>query len=437
MRKLLFVILILTRFDGAAQSNLQVQFGYRGSVAAAKFLPSTHSLDSVRFEGSLEYSLWVANKSLTYGSIRSIFFENRITEEDINGFISEMDEENRLGGGQNFLVFGFGFQHKLRGGPLSWSFTISDRFTVNAAYPKTLAQLMWQGNRQFQGQTLNLSPTAVTGLYFREFSLGAARTLVTWPNWSFRAGARLNYYMGLSGVSNAGSSFFFKTEVQADFLELDYDFNYFHTGVEDFDLLDPRGHGFGGDLGVTFSHKDKLNFDFGLTDMGSIKFKKNINQLSSQATVLFSGFDREDLDDTDAFLDSLIGIFTPAETPASSFKMPIGVKFSFMTSWKFGETTKRHGAKTLHLFYRQGFSENPEVTRSPKVALAIHRPMFRILHLGLSASVGGFNNWGVGGLLGLELKHFRFGVHSDDFTWLFFPDETTAASAGFILQVLI
>ena len=117
--------------------------------------------------------------------------------------------------------------------------------------------------------------------------------------------------------------------------------------------------------------------------------------------------------------------------------MPIGVKLSFMTSWQFGETNIRHGPNTLYFFYRQGFSENPGVTRTPKVAISIHRPMFRYFEFGLSASAGGFNNWGVGGMFGLKLKHFRLGVLSDDFTGLLFPEDTTAASWGFIMQVLI
>ena len=288
---------------------MQVQFGYRGSVAAAKYLPSTQSLDSIKFEANFEYNFWVANKSLAYGSIREINDQKRISPEFVDKIISEMQDNNRLGGGQDFLVFGFGFRHKLKGEPLTWSFTISDRLTVNAAYPKSLAQLIWQGNRQFEGQTVDLSQTAITGLYFREFSLGAARTLITKPDWSMRAGARFNYYMGLSGISTAGHRFFFKTAVNAEFIELDYDFDVFHTGIGDFNLFDPRGHGFGGNLGLTFSYKKKLNFDLGLTDLGSIKFQQNINHLENDETVLLEGLDREALDDTDVFLDSLTAYF--------------------------------------------------------------------------------------------------------------------------------
>jgi len=117
--------------------------------------------------------------------------------------------------------------------------------------------------------------------------------------------------------------------------------------------------------------------------------------------------------------------------------MPIGVKFSFMASWEFGETTRQHGPKTLFLFYRQGFSEIPGGTLKPKFSLAIHRPMFRHLHFGISTSWGGFKDFSLGALLGLQFKHFRFGAHSDDLTGLIFPEKATGAGGGFIFQVLL
>ena len=62
--------------------------------------------------------------------------------------------------------------------------------------------------------------------------------------------------------------------------------------------------------------------------------------------------------------------------------------------------------------------------------------MFRHFDIGLSTSWGGFNNFAVGGLLGMHFKNIRFSFQSDDFTGFVAPDKTTGAGGGFIFQVL-
>jgi len=196
-----------------SQDNLQIQFGYRGTVAAARFLPSTQLLDGYKFEASLQYSTWVANQSLTYGAIRKIYKQNRLTRQEVNEIIDQLDTDNHFGVGQDFMVFGFGLNTKIKQHPVVSSFTIYDRLNVNAFVPKSLVQVAWQGNKQFEGQILDHSNTQVVGLYFREYSLGFATQIATWTNWKLRGGLRLSYYQGLSGIDNSKSQFFFQERV--------------------------------------------------------------------------------------------------------------------------------------------------------------------------------------------------------------------------------
>ena len=425
-------------FSAKGQDNLQVQFAYRGSVAAAKFLPSSQIMKDQKFETSFQYTVWVANRSLSYGSLRTIYKNQRLTRFDVNKIIAQLDDENRLGLGQDFMVFGLGLNIPIKKHPVVWSFTISDRFNVNSFVPKQLLQVIWLGNKVFEGRTLDLSNTRIVGMYFREFSLGFATQIAQWNNWKLRGGMRFNYYQGLSGLDNLRQGFLTTTAVNAESINLDYDFEYRFTGIEDFDLFDPRGHGFGLNLGLTFSYNDKLNFDLGVTDIGSITYEKNVRKIGTQNDFTFTGLGLQELLDPTAFLDSLERVFTPEidTTGENSFKMPIGTRFSFLTSWQFGETSKTHGPKTLYLSYTQGFSNDPGVTTKPKFTTAIHRPMFRHFDIGVSMSFGGFNNFAVGGLLGMHFKHFRFSFQTDDFTGLIAPDNATGGGGGFIFQVL-
>ena len=337
------------------------------------------------------------------------------------------------------MVFGFGWRNQIKSTPVVWSFAVYDRLNVNMFIPKSLIQVAWQGNKQFVGQRLDHSDTKVLGMYFREFSLGAAMPVLKWSNWSMRAGLRLSYYQGLAGIDTPLSRLFSLTEENAEFIDLDYDLEYFHTGIDDFDLFRSRGNGFGANLGLSVRYKEKLNFDLGVTDLGSIKYKKDIKRVNSQGLFRFYGLGLEDLIDPTAFLDSIQEIFRPEidSLGTSTFSLPVGTKLSFMTTYTFGRLSRLHGKNKLFFLYTQGFDEHPGVTVDPKFTLAFHKPIFRHFVGGLSVSLGGFNNYGVGGLIGINFANFRFSIQSDDFTGFFAPEKTTGAGAGFLLQLLL
>lgn len=439
MRHLVFyMVFTMVSIQALSQDNLQVQFAYRGTVAAARFLPSTQILNGNKFEFGFQYSSWIANSSISYGSLRKIYKQNQLTPEDVDGIIDDLDTNNKIGGGQDFTVLTIGLNQSINEHPVAWSFSIYDRFYLNLFVPKSLVQVAWQGNKQFEGQLMDHSNTRMLGLYFRDYSLGAATTIINRPDWSIRGGLRLSFYQGLSGIQTTKSRIFSQTALGAEYINLDYDVEYHFTGVDDFHLFDTRGKGFGANFGLTFSYKEKLTFDLGVTDLGSIKFNQDVAKVNSDSDFRFYGLGLEELIDPTAFLDSLEEIFTPEidTLGINSFEMPIGTKLSLMAGWTFGKNTKKHGPNTLYLAYIQGFDENPGVTTSPKFTLGIHKPVFWYFNTGLSFSLGGFNNYAVGGLLGLHFKNIQFSIQSDDMTGLIAPDRTTGAAAGFILQVL-
>lgn len=439
MKHALYIILVfLIVSEGNAQSNLHTVVGYRGSVAAAMLLPSTHQMTDFKFEINVNYNAWVANKSITYGSLRDIYRSNSLSTQDVSNIISELDDNNRIGAGQNFLVFGLGLRTLIKEHPVTWNFTISDRLNTNLLIPKTLVELVWLGNKPFEGQTVDISNTTLAGIYYRDYSLGFATPVAEWGDWKSGVGLHLSYLQGLAGITNSENQIYFTTATGAEYLELDYDFDFRYVGIEDFDLFRTRGNGFGLGLGTTFSYKDVLYFDLALTDIGKIKYDRLVNYLVDDTTFHFTGLGHEELVDPYAFLDSLETIFTPKIDSLGNnyFKVPVGMRLSFMASWVFGEENKNHGPATLSLLYSQGFSEQPGSTISPEFSLIIHRRMLRYGMFGLNVSLGGFNNIAVGAQLGMHFKNFRFSLHSDNLTGFIFPNTATGAAAGLMMQIL-
>jgi hypothetical protein len=429
---LLFIILS----NGNAQSNLHTLVGYRGSVSAARVLPSSHQLSDSRFEVNHNYNLWVANKSLSYGSIMDIYGNSSLSTEDVNNIVGELDNNNRIGVGQDFLIIGLGLRTAIKEHPVTWNFTIADRFNTNILIPKTLFQLVWQGNKQFEGQTVDISNTTMTGLYFRDYALGFATPLLEWDNWKSRVGLRLSFYQGLAGVTNPQNQFYFTTAPEAEYLHLDYDFDFRFTGVDDFNLFETRGYGFGLSLGTTFSYKETLHFDISMTDIGKIHFDQSVYRMGEENAFRFRGLGLEELSNPQAFLDSLGVIFAPKIDTLGdySFEVPVGMRFSFMTSWVFGKKMQGHGPMTLSLFYSQGFSEQPGSTLSPEFSLVFNSILFQHLVVGTNVTLGGFNNFAVGIQVGMHFKNFRFTLISDNITGFIFPNQATGAAGGLMLQ---
>jgi hypothetical protein len=150
----------------------------------------------------------------------------------------------------------------------------------------------------------------------------------------------------------------------------------------------------------------------------------------------FHGLGLDELINPQAYLDSLERIFTPKIDSLGdySFEVPVGMRFSLMTSWIFGKELKRRGPMTLSLLYTQGFSEQPGSTLSPEFSLIFHTRILRHLVLGTNVTLGGFNNVAVGVQAGLHFKTFRFSLYSDNFTGFIFPDQATGAAGGFMFQ---
>ncbi len=433
--KLFITILlgIITAHCGYAQNNLQLQYGYRGTLSAAKFFPSTLNLKTSKYQVGMNFKVWVANKSLSYGSVNDIRKKNELTEGDINRFIGELDQQNIIGVGQDFQWFGFALRKRIRSKKVDLSFAINDRMSASFRYPKALLQLAWRGNKQFEGKQVNLA-ASLNARYFREFALGTAFDIFNNSFYRIRVGGTLKYYQGLAAIYMPVHDLFFETGNEGDYLEVDYNYNVFYSGVEDYSFTKSRGGGFGANLGTTVAYKERLFLDLSLNDLGSITFKNDVQSFQGNDVVRFSGLNREDLNDIENYADSMATIFENKVVEGGNFKLPIGTRLFVQLLYKFKKDNWESNRANLYLTLVKGFEELPGVTKEARVSIGYNRRVFRGLFLGSSASYGGFNNLAIGALLSVKTAKYSFGIHSDDFTGAVFPSLGTGAGFGFVLQ---
>jgi len=439
MKRALFLLIYSQAiiFSVMGQGNLQVLFGYRGSIPATTYLPSTANFQDRKIEISIQYNLWLTTRNLTYEDVGNVIRSRRLSNQDIDKFLESLDDENTVAIGQDALVLGLGYKMNIKNTPVVWSFTISDRFNADISFPKELPQFIWKGNRQFEGETIDLSNTRLDAIYFREFAFGAAFPVLKKKNWQLFAGANINYYLPLAALIMKDTDFSFTTALDAEFLELTYQFDFFMSGVRDFNLFDYRGSGWGGNFGTTLSYKKNWFFDIGFTDFGSINFDRDIEKVEKIATIRYTGLDRDALNDPETFLDSLFSLFESRELSQAEFDVPVGVKMSLAASYRLLRDKENYDPYLFSIFYRQSLNTAPGESKNPRLTLGVNKQYFRFLRLGLNTSWGGFNGlntFALGGMVGFEFGHFRLAILSDDFTGFVLPSEGKGIGLGVLLQ---
>ena len=125
---------------------------------------------------------------------------------DIDAGIEKLGTNNRIRENLSVETIQLGF--KVNKMLISVGHTV--RFNAYLDYPKTLPQLIWQGNAQFIGQDVDFSTdTQLFG--YNEFSLGL--TLPVLPN--FYVGGRIKYLSGFGDISTERSNLSLYTDDDA------------------------------------------------------------------------------------------------------------------------------------------------------------------------------------------------------------------------------
>jgi hypothetical protein len=289
------------------------------------------------------------------------------------------------------------------------------RTTADIAYPKNALQLLWQGNAQFIGESVQIDPRLSLGAY-NEFGLGG-----NWQTDKWSVGGRLKYYSGIAMVETKRfeASVFTDPDIYQLTLgsdiqivsagaikSIDTTSNGFDVQLLEFDRkqLISKNNGFGVDLGASFKVSEKLTVSASALDLGaSINWKDDTKQFESKGTYNYAGvfFDGNTfLDDqgqinVDTQLDSLREAFQftttnttskqklPARFYASAnYQMNDRVDFGFAAS-----TSKNYFSESL---YGLGVSVGYKPVKWLKIGTMLSTSDHNAVQLGslITASLG-------------------------------------------------
>jgi hypothetical protein len=257
-----------------------------------------------------------------------------------DNLLTERLDLETVGVGMRFGGLFLGLQHRLR-------------YVTYVNYPRTLPQLVWQGNAQFIGQTIGFGPDFELNSY-HEIALGAGFTLGD----HVRLGGRVKLLSGIAHASTASSELTLTTGEENYELTVDGDYLVNTSGTLDFDgyanLALDFDFGRFGTEGL-FSANTGLAFDLGIdAQFGPLELSASVLDLNGQidweddvANYLidsprrYAGLDvaRDIFEDSlsfDNIIDSLEIVYEPTETNRA-FRSELSTKYYFRVGYALSE----------------------------------------------------------------------------------------------------
>ncbi|MCO6479520.1 MAG: hypothetical protein J5I94_22990 [Phaeodactylibacter sp.] len=326
MQKILLSFFIITSCATAAlsQEDLATHFmrhTWQSARTNPAFFPSYKFV--VGLPGAYN-TLLVTN--VTYGDLITTNEEGKEVL-NIDRAIEKLGADNVLRNNLDIETLSLG----VRFGRAALSLGHALRFNAFMNYPKTMPQLIWQGNAQFIGQDVAFGPDV--DLYgYQEFALGLAVEVT--PN--ITIGGRAKLLAGVGSITSERTGLRLRTDSDVYQLELNADYYVnsagslkydgfdeltvaFDYGRFDFEELFTGNAGFAFDLGVQLKLGDKLELAASALDIGKVNWEEDVTNYSLNGTFEYKGLDLaqnifEDTVTAGSIIDTLREIYQVAET---------------------------------------------------------------------------------------------------------------------------
>jgi len=296
-------------------------------------------------------------------SVISIFHPDYNIEE----FITKIKDINVIEPQVLVQTFGLGFSV---GRDLYISLDINERVNGNVVLPGDLLRLGFEGNEQFVGDKIDLSSLRSDAMYYREAGLGFSKNFTN----KLRLGIRGKLLFGIASVSldnkslgitvgddythtfdadlmvniSAPVDIYIDDENNID--SVSFDDSRFDSGRSTRNYLGKPGNiGLGLDIGAEIAVTEKFKLSASVTDLGYIKWKRDVKNLKAESQFEFSGVDLLDVyEGTMTFdslaqelLDSLRNSFfvTDTQTPFTTnlpFGVSVGASYNLTKSFSVG-----------------------------------------------------------------------------------------------------
>ncbi|MEZ4985083.1 MAG: DUF5723 family protein [Saprospiraceae bacterium] len=289
---------------------------------------------------------WWTN--ITYNDI--VTTQGGNTFIDVDAAIAQLGDNNILRQDLDLETIGLGFHI----GKIGLHLGHRVRFNAVVDYPKTLAQLIWQGNAQFIGQTIDFAP-AFDMIAYHEISAGVSLPIGE----NIHIGGRVKLLSGTASLQTERNRLELTTSDDIYQLEMlaDYRINsagtLIYNGLREDVQVDINGDDilsgaiFGENTGLAFdagisAQFGKLQLAASAVDIGaSIEWKTDVKNYTLDGVYAYEGLDvaqalLDGEEELGSVLDSLYNTYEPVET-STGYTTRIGGKYFFSGQYEVSD----------------------------------------------------------------------------------------------------
>ncbi len=294
MKNKILIVFFLACASIASSQNMQVLFGmdklYQSSYLNPAYIPHNRVVVSLpSFYNNLSIN----------GPAYSDIFQNDggSTVLNVTSLLANLEPSNYFREDMEIQTLGL----CLSVGPLGVQVYHKTRFNAFIEYPETLPSLIWEGNAQYLGETVDVG----TSLFLHsrsEFGLGASLTLG-----GLNVGARVKYLNGIGHLHSLRHALSIYTDPNDYEIVLNSDYMIQSANSLDFNSLNNLSLNFNlGDLNLNelFTTNNGLAFDLGIqwrigklevsaaaNDIGAIEYDSGVRNYSSSGSFAYDGLD--------------------------------------------------------------------------------------------------------------------------------------------------
>ncbi len=190
-------------------------------------------------------------------------------------------------------------------GDYSIIFTVTEKNNLPFTLSAQGVQLLWNGNRPYEGQKAGLNGTGVYFTHYREYAVSVSKQ----TNNGLYFGVRAKLLFGKLNLSVSKDRLTLKTDDKTFDLQMDGDFrinsslpvivhstngklNYI-TLNENISLMqlifNSKNPGFSLDAGMIYPYNERLTLSASVIDFGFIRWRSNLNNMAGSGSFVFRG----------------------------------------------------------------------------------------------------------------------------------------------------
>lgn len=416
MRILVFIVLLIS-------NSIYAQIDY--TLLANPQLPQHNKVNPAhipKFKNSVGLPLLSGVHLNLYSN--SISFSDLVNSNnsfDMQKALSNLKDNNSFAGSFSISWLDFGHKH----GDWYFNFSTNEHTKLEFTYPKSLVELLWEGNGAFLGQNVYLEGLAFDFMHYREFSFGVAKKL----DKHFSAGINFKYLNGKSVLESVNSDLFFYTDAETYNTLVYGSYSNRTAGLfnvdgnsADYQLFGNKNHGMAIDIGVNYQ-KEKWAAQFSMIDFGFINWQDNANiRYDDSIRFEYEGVEvnnvfriPQEIDSNMAHYSDSITEFTNFKTLEKEFSTTLPMSFVFGASYQLTKTIQLSG-HYVHYHYKDQYR--------PMLMVNGNYSLKNWLTIGANYNLYGSNFGNIGINATLKLGAFQFYAVTNNIASHFSPEKS-------------